>query len=536
MQIRKITCIQLGGVFPDLCYRTVMPDYGMPLIGTILSEAGYDVKIYMEHIKAPDWNRIAESDLVCFSSLNAGADKTYELARDIRRRLGIPTVIGGTHATYFPESCLDYCDYVVLGEGDETIVDLVKTLESGGDIDKVAGIAYLNDGRLHRTRPRPGPRRFDTIPNYDLIEDYGRLKWLDILKQRRVSWIPVQSSRGCHFNCRFCIINTMFETGYRKRDIESIIRDLHDKRRYGRELLFVDNDFAANRNETKKLLRRMIEERFDFNILVFARVEIARDEELLSLMRRAGITQVYQGYESIQADTLTAYDKHQTFQQIVAAIDKLHSAGLRVAGSFVLGADTDTLESIEQTVDFVIDQQLSMAYFFPIWGHFPEQINGYQTIVPWYRSIFRGWAYCDGNFVTHFPLNMPPSKLQSAIIRAYRRVCSPRNALRALGRRDYWVARWRLMHRIVWHDMERALREHVGFLQMFEDGLYDADGHLRESVLLERVKTDPSRTFQAANRAVESLGISPLELPLPRERNITCVPPKPAKLRSGVAA
>jgi anaerobic magnesium-protoporphyrin IX monomethyl ester cyclase len=536
MRIRKITCIQLGGVFPDLCYRTVMPDYGMPLIGTILSEAGYDVKIYMEHIKAPEWNRIAESDLVCFSSLNAGAGKTYELAREIRARLGIPTIIGGTHATYFPESCLEHCDYVVLGEGDETILDLVKTLESDGAIDKVAGIAYLIDGRSYRTAARPGPARFDTIPNYGLIEGYGRLTWLDILKQRRVSWIPVQASRGCHFNCRFCIINTMFATGYRKRDIEAIVSDLHDKRRYGRELLFVDNDFAANRAETKRLLRRIIGEKLDFNILVFARIEIARDDELLSLMRQAGISQVYQGYESIQPDTLTAYDKHQTFQQIVTAIDKLHSAGLRIAGSFVLGADTDTLESIERTVDFVIDKQLSMAYFFPIWGHFPEQINGYRTIVPWYRSIFRGWAYCDGNFVTHFPLNMPPSKLQSAIIQGYRRVCSPRNVFTALRQGDYWVARWRLMHRIVWHDIERALREHAEFLEMLEDGLYDTNGRLRESALAERVRTDPSWTFQAANCAIQSLGISPLELPLSRERNITCVPPRPNTPRSGMTA
>jgi radical SAM superfamily enzyme YgiQ (UPF0313 family) len=269
---------------------------------------------------------------------------------------------------------------------------------------------------------------------------------------------------------------------------------------------------------------------------VFARIEIARDDELLSLMRQAGISQVYQGYESIQPDTLTAYDKHQTFQQIVTAIDKLHSAGLRIAGSFVLGADTDTLESVERTVDFVIDKQLSMAYFFPIWGHFPEQINGYRTIVPWYRSIFRGWAYCDGNFVTHFPLNMPPSKLQSAIIQGYRRVCSPRNVFTALRQGDYWVARWRLMHRIVWHDIERALREHAEFLEMLEDGLYDTNGRLRESVLAERVRTDPSWTFQAANCAIQSLGISPLELPLSRERNITCVPPRLNTPRSGMTA
>ena len=106
MEIKKITCIQLGGEFPDLCSRLVMPDYGLPLIGTILSEAGYDVTVYIEHIKPPEWDRIAKSDLICFSTLNGAAGKTYRLAKEIRSRLGIPTIIGGVHASYFPESCL----------------------------------------------------------------------------------------------------------------------------------------------------------------------------------------------------------------------------------------------------------------------------------------------------------------------------------------------------------------------------------------------------------------------------------------------
>ncbi|HSR57155.1 MAG TPA: cobalamin-dependent protein, partial [Candidatus Binataceae bacterium] len=210
MEIRSIACIQLGGVFPDLCYRTVMPDYGMPLIGTILSEAGYDVRVYMEHIAPPDWERIARTDLVCFSSLNAGADKVYRLADEIKARLGIPIIIGGTHATYFPESCLEHCDYVVMGEGDDAILELVKTLDRGGDLARVAGIAYRRGNEIHRNAARPGPARFDTVPDFSLIEGYRAMGWLDVVRQRRVSWIPVQSSRGCHFKCSFCIVNTMF--------------------------------------------------------------------------------------------------------------------------------------------------------------------------------------------------------------------------------------------------------------------------------------------------------------------------------------
>jgi hypothetical protein len=82
--MQKVTCIQLSGDYPDFCYRLVMPDYGMPFIGTVLSHAGYDVRVYMEHVKPPEWSRIAESDVVCFSTLSAGADKTRQLATKIR--------------------------------------------------------------------------------------------------------------------------------------------------------------------------------------------------------------------------------------------------------------------------------------------------------------------------------------------------------------------------------------------------------------------------------------------------------------------
>jgi anaerobic magnesium-protoporphyrin IX monomethyl ester cyclase len=526
MAIRRITCIQFDGEFPDFCYRLVMPDYGLPVIGTILAEAGYDVRVYVEHVKPPEWARIAESDLVCFSCLNAGADKVYRLAREIRMRLGIPTVIGGTHATYFPESCLQHCDYVVLGEGDETIVELVDSLHRGGDVGKIAGVAYRVGDRVHRTPPRPGPARFDTIPNFDLIAGYRRLRPWDVVLRRKTPILTIQSSRGCPYRCTFCIVNTMFPDGYRKRDVESVIRDLRDKRRYGRNVLFVDNEFSVRRGHTKQLLRRIIAERLDLDMVVFARVEIAKDDELLFLMRQAGISYIYQGYESIQPETLTAYDKQQTLEQIVAAIEKLHRYGFGLLGSFVLGADTDTLETIHGTVRFALDQKLANAYFWPIWGHFPEERTGHVTITPWWRSIFRGWAYCDGHYVTHFPLRMPPSVLQRALIDAYRTIYSFQQVVRALRRGRHTDARWKLLHRYLWRAIEPGAQAYVGFLEEIEDGLYDGDGRLREDVLVERVRKDPRWTFQAGNHAIVTVGKSPLELPEPRTRNITCVPPQ----------
>ncbi len=203
MTIQRITCIQMSSEFPDFTHRLVMPDYGLPVIATILDEAGYDVTVYIENIKRPEWERIARSDLVCFSSLNGGADKLYRLADEIKEKLGVPIVMGGTHASYYPDAALDHVDYVVFGEGDETILELVASLSAGGDVSRVAGIAYRENGCTLRTPPRPGPQAFDTVPNYELIEGYPTMSALDMLLQRKRPLLTAQTSRGCHFKCTF---------------------------------------------------------------------------------------------------------------------------------------------------------------------------------------------------------------------------------------------------------------------------------------------------------------------------------------------
>jgi radical SAM superfamily enzyme YgiQ (UPF0313 family) len=525
----------MRGEYPDFTHRLVMPDYGLPLIGTLLSKAGYDVRMYIEDIRAPEWDVIRESDLVCFSTLNPGADKVYALSRRIRAELGIPTVLGGTHASYYPEASLEHCDYVVFGEGDETIIELVETLGRGGDVSNVRGIAYRDGKRTVRTPSRPGPERFDTSPDFSLIEGYAQMSWLEVLRRRRRPLLTAQASRGCQFKCTFCIVNTMFPTGYRKRDIESVIADLRDKRRYGENLMFVDNDFTMRRKETKELLRRIIAEDLGFKLIVFARIEIARDRELLELMKKAGVTCVYQGYESIRGDTLDSYDKHQTRPQIEYAISTLHEYGFNILGSFVVGADTDTLASLRETIEFVCSQKLVFAYFFPIWGHYPEQMNGYKTIVPWYRSIFHSWKHCDGNYVTHFPMNMRPSDLQRLVIEAYDRIYGPREIVRAVARRDRVAAVSKFLHYYSWQDVRQNMVNFIPFLEEREEGVYDDDGRLLEDALIARVEKDSRWTFHEGNRTVEALGLTPLEMPVPRSRNITCVPPNSKPSRVGVA-
>jgi radical SAM superfamily enzyme YgiQ (UPF0313 family) len=493
----KVVGIQLSGPYPDICYKLIMPDYGITIIGSVLAEVGYDVTLFIEHVEPPDWDTIAACDLVLMSTYSASAQRTYELADKIRTDLNIPIVMGGTHATYFTGDCLNHCDVVVLGEGDETVVEVTQALLEGGGLGSIAGIAVKQNGRVRKTRKRNGPKAFDTIQNYRLIRGFCRFRWLDKLRRSRIPLLTVQSSRGCPYHCRFCIADTMFD-GFRRRSIDSLIEDLRDKRPYGKELMFVDNYFGADISYTKRMLKRIIHEDFGFDIITLSRIEITRDPELLQLMRLAGVTSVYVGIESIQPETLKDYAKRQTVDQIRAAIRMFHRHGFRLSGSFVVGADSDTLQTIEATVQFALENDIEVCYFFPLWGHYVEPKLGNRSLIPRHRSIFKGWEYCDGNFVTYFPLNMRPSELQRAVIQAHKAVYSPAAFWNAARRKDWTAIKEKAANLFAWAYIEKGLREYIPWLESIEQGVYDQSGHLLEDRLKHHVKARSYRKFPKA--------------------------------------
>ncbi len=515
--MNKVTCIQLSGAFPDIGSKLIIPDYGMSLIGTILSESGYDVRVYMERIKPPEWDYIATSNIICMSTLSPAASKAYRLAKKIRLELKIPIIFGGTHATYFPESCLEYCDYVVLKEGDETIVELCDAILKGRDVSNIPGIAYKNNGQVFYTSDRPRSATFNTIPDFSLIKGYKKLSFFDTILQRRFLVPPIQTSRGCTFSCKHCIVDTMFSRGYRVRNIESVIQDLKDKRKYSQQLIFVDNNFAAKPSYAKKLLKRMIEEKLGLDILVLTRIDVARDDELLTLMRKAGVTRLYQGYESIQPETLSGFDKQHSVEKIVNATNKLHSYGFCLYGSFIIGADTDTLDTIHSTVQFVLDQNIGIAYFFPLLGYFTEEKNNNRPLTPWHRIIFKDWAFFNGNFVTHFPLQMRPSELQIGLINAHRKVFSLFSITNSLKQRNYGYVWGKIFHRWTRFKVDKFMLEYVPWLREIEHGLYDENGRLLEDQLKERIHCGSWPTFPLHLRNSNNGTISNFEIPIGSE-------------------
>lgn len=482
--IHRVACVQLDARLPDFCSRVVMPRYGLPVIGTILKQQGYEVQVYVEHVAPPDLDYLLSADAVLFSGLTGAATRTYELAAEVRRRSRAPLIMGGEHATSFADDALNSMDYVVRREGDHIIVDLLRALESGQPVDEIPGISFWRGGAKRHNPPGSPPEDIETSYDLDIIHGYPRQSGLALaLGRRQAKIICIQSTRGCPYQCSFCVTPRLFGYSYRFRDIDAVVEDIQGKLPYGREFLFVDNLFGIHRKRTLELLRRMIAlgigRRAEFTC--FCRVEIGQDQELLAAMREAGIRTICLGLESLSDQTLQGIRKQQKLTDIVEAILAIRRSDIKVSGSFIAGSDGDTRASLLETVDFCIEQGLHSFFYIALW-YYPGDP---QSPLDLHRQIIPSFDYCTGSFVTHFPARMKPSTLQRTIVEAQRKFWGLERAARLMAKGDLAQAAHIAAHRYAFAPVERHQLDYADRLEEVERGYYDA----AENLLMDRIAT-----------------------------------------------
>jgi len=412
--------------------RARLPRLGLPLLGRLLAEGGHDVRIYVETLAPVDWDDVAEADLVGLSSTTATTPVAYQMARRVRN-LGIPTVIGGPHVTFLPDEALQHCDFVVRREGQVTLLELVAALEGGlespDDLAHIAGLSYRDTaGRAIHNPDRPPctQAEFATLPSpaLDLIVGHEHM-----------TNVPIMTQWGCPYACDFCSVIHMFGRRVRARHIEDVLAELETYRDWD-AVFFYDDNFIVDKARTMALLRGMIERGLTPNWSAQMRAEVVYkdkrsgelDHELLSLMRDSGCTMVYCGFESVNPATLAAYNKHQDVKDIRESVRAFHDYGIHVHGMFVLGADTDDVETFERTVDFALENKIDTVQLLmltPCPGTpFYERIRAQGRLLTDDLSLY------DGHHCVIQPAQMSPYELQTGVYRAMARFYSLRYALR----------------------------------------------------------------------------------------------------------
>jgi len=271
------------------------------------------------------------------------------------------------------------------------------------------------------------------------------------------------------------------------RSIDSVVLDIKNKLEILKTswFLVVDNEFTVNRERTRQLLQRLIREfGGKLQLMVFARIDIAKDEELLKLMKKAGVYRIYLGIESINNRSLNIYRKRQTFEDTVKSIETIYANGLEIFASLVLGSDEDTRETISGTFDFLIKYRVHAICMLSIYD-FPtkERVLGIPQVFPDNRFIHRDWRFYNGNFVIHYPRLMKPSTLQREMMDGtYRFYTIARRCRDFLCRRNigYIIQYWSL--KPVLKTMERYIK----VLERYELGMYDSN----EKLIEERLPKD----------------------------------------------
>ncbi len=413
--MKKIALIEIKSKAGNVFEVSKMPRLGLPGLGAYLEEAGYDVALYAATVEKLKWHEILQADLVGLSTISVTSMDSYRVA-DFLRSWGIPVVIGGIHASLLHEEALQHADYVMRGEADFTFPALLKCLENGEEPVNVRGVSYWKNGAMvHNPELETRVNMDDLpIPNLKLFVQGSPLLPFQA--------VPVATSRGCPFDCTFCCVTQMFGRRYRHRSVELILEEL--ARYQGKHIFFCDDNFAAHPGHTKQMLQALLDSKIKLKGWgAQFRVESARDDELLTLMRRTGGNIAYIGLESINPETLEAYNKKQCVEDIQESIRRFHDYRVRVHGMFVLGSDSDTLDTIRETAEFALETRLDTVQFMVL-TPLPGTALYYQMEKEG-RILTRDWDYYDGMHVVFQPALMSPRELQEGMMQAYRRFYAP---------------------------------------------------------------------------------------------------------------
>lgn len=367
----------------------------LPSLG-LLTLAGMTPEQHdIEYIEVDDIKTMGELplgfDLVAVSSFSAQIHEAYELG-DRYREAGIPTIIGGLHATVMAEEATAHFDSVVVGEGETCWLDVLQDAASGQ-------LKKIYDATVEEFDLADAP-----MPAFDL---------LDISKYNRLT---IQTSRGCPHRCEFCASSILLTKLYKQKPVDKVLAEVDKIREIWPHpfIEFADDNSFVNHKYWKELLTELK----DRHIRWFAETDlsVAKDPELLELMHESGCAQVLIGLESPVDAGLSGIEmkndwKRRRFPEYKEAIRTIQSHGITVNGCFITGLDGQTKDIFADIYNFVREAELfevQVTYMTPFPG-----TPLYNRLLDEDRIIEPGnWRKCTLFDINYIPSHMTVNELR----------------------------------------------------------------------------------------------------------------------------
>jgi radical SAM superfamily enzyme YgiQ (UPF0313 family) len=358
----------------DIGPAYLTPHIGLAYIAAFLKEKGYDVKIVdmeAEKLKSKDIIKkikSAKPDIVGLTANTMQIKDASTIAKMIKKiDKSIPIIIGGYHATSVPKDTLaefKYFDFVVYGEGEITIYELIKKIEEGKDVSSVKGIGYRKGNKIKLTKPRPLIKNLDVLPFPD-FELFNLKKYrAHYNPNKKVLELPLSTSRGCPYQCIFCARPT--GSLVRTRSISSVIQEIkRDVNEFDvAQIMFTDENFGLNKKRYLQLCDEIIKNNLNEKIswICESRVNVV-DKELLQKMKKAGCTHIAYGVESGNEKILNNVNKFISLDQARNAVKWARESGIKSFTLFILGLPSETKETAIDTINFAIELDADFADF-----------------------------------------------------------------------------------------------------------------------------------------------------------------------------
>jgi radical SAM superfamily enzyme YgiQ (UPF0313 family) len=348
------------------------PPLGLAYIASYLRARGHECHIHDGIAEPVELERLAATacryDVVGVTAVTAYVLRAIELVQAIKARPSCPAVvIGGPHVSVLPESLLAHgADIAVVGEGEETMGELVECLAAGAStrrLREVRGIGFLDEGKYHYTGDRPRIEPLDAVPPpaLDLLPMHRYFS--SIARATAQPSLSLLTSRGCPGVCSFCSKRT-FGASVRYFSVERIVAEFFRLRdRYGaRDVAVWDDSFVADEQIAGSVCQSLRSRGFDLSWSAEARID-GVDRPLLRTLRQSGCTYVAYGIESGSQRVLDRINKRISKDQIRETIAVTKEAGIHVRGYFMLGFPGETAAEMEATIRFAVELDVDLASF-----------------------------------------------------------------------------------------------------------------------------------------------------------------------------
>ncbi len=426
---RRVAIIEAGS--PGLnIYTGVAMGRGAPILATVVREAGYDVRAFIEDVSgkdSTDWDYVASCDVVGFSAITCTLPRTRDLLEHARALNPQATIVlGGPEPTCAPERSLDIgADFVLRGEAERTLPRFLAVVCGRGDerFADIPGLVWRTGATTLQGPPSEQLTRaeLDALPRVDrtLVHDYGRA---DVA--------AVWRARGCPQRCDFCEVCQIWPR-YTVRSDEQALGELLEAQAQGFGTAFlIDDNAAADKHAFKDFLRAVAQHGFARILVTQLRADSVFagdgriDKEFLRLLKRAAaVTVVCVGVESASDEALARIHKKADSTRTARALRAMRRQGLLVHGMFIAFVE-DTAEVIRHDGEFARRCVSSLQYLFetPLPG--TKRTAEHESVGAVLFKTLDGLRFFDGMHVAIRPQNMTAAQMQGHVERAYRRFYS----------------------------------------------------------------------------------------------------------------